>query len=1038
MIKKRFSLSNLIRHHRRSAIVLTFAVLLIMSTSISAQTTPAMGIRSKTPDARAFTNARIVISPDLVYDNATLVIKNGKVLDVGDRITIPDDIITIDLQGKTIYPGFIDPFTEYGVKKTDPPKRRHGRAPQYEGTRVGANAWNNAIHAEKNWAESFKPDEKESKKLMELGFAAVHTAGQDGIYRGRSCVVLLGEGLPNDLLIRPYGYHVASFDKGTSTQDYPDSWMGAIALIRQTLYDVDWYQKAHRACQLDPGQKMPEFNVAIEALVGLKDERLLFDGGTRELSLYRTVAIAREFDLSLVHVANGYEYTHVDDVKQTGVTLILPLVYPEKPSLKVLEDDFNITLGQLRHWETAPSNAARLEHAGVTFALTTHRLKNKADFFKNLRTAIKRGLSEKTALSALTTVAAEVCGVSDMLGTLEIGKLANFFICDGDIFEDDVEIYSVWAAGNQHQLKPLPVTEFHGEYELSVNELSMTLTLIEKPDALKGEIKHDDFSRKLKNLESDRNRIAFATAFDSSKTAGLARFSGRKAGDTISGRCQLADGRTVDWQAVRTGPVPSKEDSTEESSQEPDSLIARLTYPNRAFGRESPPAKQDVLIKNATVWTVEEVGIRENCDILVKDGKFEKIEPDLIAPTGISVIDAGGKHITPGIIDAHSHLAISGDVNEGTLALTPEVRIGDVVNPLDINIYRQLAGGVTTCLTLHGSANPIGGQCQTLKLRWGTDAEELKFKDAAPTIKFALGENVKQCNWGDQFRTRYPQSRMGVKTIIKDEFKTAREYEAAWKKYNALNKKQKEKTVPPRKDLGLDAILEVLNSQCLLHCHAYMQAEMLMMIRLAEEFGFTLDCFVHGLEAYKIADELARHGATVTSFSDWWAYKFEVYDAIPYNVNLLAERGVVTSVNSDDADLARRLNQEAAKSVMYGGMTQQEAIKLVTINSAIQLGVEDRVGSITVGKDADFVIWSDNPLSIYAVAEQTWIDGCKYFDLQEDSIMRQAVQQERNALIQKALGGQDETSEKKNGDRKKPKPDPDDPGFGDGVLGRNK
>ncbi|MCP4566301.1 MAG: amidohydrolase family protein [FCB group bacterium] len=1021
------------------AALLTALLLIVFGVvGVSAdQTTPRLGIRSKTPDARAFINARIIVSPEKVIENGTLVIKDGKVSAVGDRISVPAGVMTIDLKGKTIYPGFVESFSDYGQEKIKKSKRDRHSSPQYETRRIGGNAWNEAVHAEKKWALTFQPDKEGSKELMELGFTVSLSAPLDGIFRGRSCVALLGEGLPNDLLIRPIGRHLLSFSKGSSKQEYPSSLMGSIALIRQMFYDADWYVKARQVYRLDPNQKMPEFNAAIEAIAG-NDGPIIFEGDKTVHSLLRAKRIGREFDIPIVHVASGREYSRLGEVKATGATLIVPLNFPKKPEIKTFEDELDLTLARLRHWETAPYNPARLEAENIPFALTTHRMKEKGDFVANLRKAIGHGLSEKTALAALTTVPAQICGVADMVGTLEEGKLANFFICDGSVFKDDNEIYSVWIAGHKNEINPFPTTEFKGQYRLNVGEIELELKLEGKPSKLKGEIKSGEWSETLEDVNCERNHINFSGKIDSLKSA--MRFSGRKEDDKIIGRCVSEDGLPINWSAVRTGEIPEEADSTDASAKKIDQPLAKMTYPNMAYGWETAPDAENVLIKNATVWTAGENGILENTDVLIEDGKFAAVGKNLDTPAGFRIIDAAGKHVTPGIIDAHSHLAISGDVNEGTFAITPEVRIGDVINPENVNIYRQLSGGVTACLALHGSANPIGGQCQTIKLRWGSNSENMKFAGAAPTIKFAHGENVRQSNWGERFRTRYPQSRMGVETIIKDQFQAAREYENDRAKYRALEKNKRKMTIPPRRDLGLDALLDVINSKMLLHCHTYRQSETLMMMNLADEFGFTISTFVHVLEGYKLADEMVRHGATGTTFSDWWAYKFEVYDAIPHNASLMVEKGVVTTVNSDNIDLARRLNQEAGKSFLYGGISPEEAIKMVTINAAIQLGIENMTGSIEAGKDADFVIWNDYPLSIYARADQTWIDGINYFDRAKDRLLREEIKAEKTALINKILksensdhkgGGKNRGGKNRGGKAKaKSKHGPPQQGFG--------
>ena len=393
------------------------------------------------------------------------------------------------------------------------------------------------------------------------------------------------------------------------------------------------------------------------------------------------------------------------------------------------------------------------------------------------------------------------------------------------------------------------------------------------------------------------------------------------------------------------------------------------------------------------------MGKLENADMLVHRGIIEKIGRNIKAPSGAVVIDATGKHVTPGIIDAHSHTAITGGVNESTHAITSEVRIEDVINSDAISIYRELAGGVTTANILHGSANPIGGQTVVIKLKWGALPDEMIFDKAPRGIKFALGENVKQSNWGDKYTTRYPQTRMGVEQIFRDAFKRALDYERRWETY----RKESKNMIPPRKDLQLEALLEVLKGKRLVNAHCYRQDEILMLLKLAHEFGFKIGILQHVLEGYKIAEAIKKYGATASTFSDWWAYKFEVYEASPYNGALMEKVGIITSFNSDSDELARHLNTEAAKAIKYGNLSEEEALKLVTINPAKQLKIDKYVGSLEPGKQADFVIWSGNPLSTYTVCEQTWIEGRKYFDRKEDLKMREEARKLKQFIINKIL-----------------------------------
>jgi len=417
-------------------------------------------------------------------------------------------------------------------------------------------------------------------------------------------------------------------------------------------------------------------------------------------------------------------------------------------------------------------------------------------------------------------------------------------------------------------------------------------------------------------------------------------------------------------------------------------------------GEQSPQAGAPavLVIRNATILTVSHGAVNQG-SVLIRDGKIAEVGPAVAIPQNASVIDASGQFVMPGIIDCHSHVAISGAVNEGSLAVTAMVGVEDVLDPEDVNIYRELAGGVTTANVLHGSANPIGGRSQVIKLRWGKDAKGLVFEGAKPGLKFALGENPKRSRAvPGTGPARYPQTRMGVEDVIRQSFIEAKNYVQRWNEFNRRVSASDRTMLPPRKDLGLETLAEVLRGERLAHVHAYREDEILMFLRLSDEFGFKVSTFDHALEGYKVAKELAAHGAGATVFSDWWAYKVEAYDAIPYNAALLTRKGVLVSVNSDSAEEARHLNQEAAKCMKYGGLNEQEALALVTLNPARQLGIDGRVGSIDVGKDADLVIYNRHPLSVYAVAQKVLIDGQEYFDIQRDREMRVRREQERKDL----------------------------------------
>lgn len=416
-------------------------------------------------------------------------------------------------------------------------------------------------------------------------------------------------------------------------------------------------------------------------------------------------------------------------------------------------------------------------------------------------------------------------------------------------------------------------------------------------------------------------------------------------------------------------------------------------------GRGRAPV-QETLIRNATVVTASH-GTLQNTDVLLRGGKIAAVGQNLKAPDGARVIDGTGKFVSPGIIDAHSHSMMDGSVNECTKSVTSMARTQDILNPTSISIYRELAGGTVAALLLHGSCNSIGGQSTTVKFKWGHPAADFPVPGAPPGIKFALGENPKRTNFNIPGLTpRYPATRMGVEETIRDAFMRASDYRRTWDEYRAAVARGEKNLVPPRRDLELEPLVEVMEGKRYVHSHCYRADEILMLMNVAEEFGFRVRTLQHVLEGYKVASEIARHGATGSTFTDFWGYKMEAYDAIPYNAAIMTRHGVVSSVNSDSDERARRLNIEAAKTMRYGGLNEEEALRLVTLNPAIQLGLDGHMGSIDVGKDADVVVWNAHPLSIYARVEQTFVDGELLFDRQADITRRPQLEAERKALEQ--------------------------------------
>lgn len=990
-----------------SLLVLTILALSCRSHGLadSRSSDQPQGLRRHVPDIWALQNIDVVTRPGAVARDVTVVVRGDRIAAIGKNVQIPAGARAVDLRGKTVYAGLIDAFTEQSVSRTD----------------SSARYWNAQVRPANRVTDSYSRDSSLNSSLRKQGVGARLIAPSGGVVKGFGAVVLTSNSSSRFSVVgRDVTQHARLTASRNGERTYPNSPMGAVALARQSQYDAQWYRDAWDAADADSTLTRPERNVDLAALNETRKRRVPFVIDTsNELFFLRADRFAREFGLRLIVHGSGNEYRRLADIAATGRSVILPVNFPKPPNVGTLEASLNVTTESLMHWDLAPENPKRLASAGVTFAFCSQGLSDRGKFLEQIRKAVDRGLHPNDALRALTTVPAKLFGVDDQIGTVEPGRLANLVITDGPLFESKTKIVETWIAGERFEFAADPQRQPAGEWALIANDAPQSFPKrlqlsLEGTEKLKGHVsatiskdkKQIDLGRLVLNgarLSVTFRSDAFGQDGVSQLTAVLNPESTQGTGNLV-----LPGGRRLPV-SLRKQPVPEEEatgadedddqKTDDRQKEKPTRASFPVNYPLGAFGlAESPEQLQRVLFRNATVWTCGASGTVDRTDVLIGNGKILKVGRGLDAPKEALIVDATGMHLTPGLIDCHSHFATDGGVNESGQAVTAEVRIGDFIDCDDINIYRQLAGGVTSSNILHGSANPIGGQNQVVKLRWGAGDEALKFSEAPAGIKFALGENVKQSNWGDEFTTRYPQTRMGVEQIFRDEFRAAREYAARWKEW-----KQRRAGLPPRRDLELDAIVEILDRRRWIHCHSYRQDEILALIRVLDEFKIRIGTFQHILEGYKVADAMARHGAMGSAFSDWWAYKFEVYDAIPYAGALMHNAGVVVSFNSDDRELARHLNHEAAKAVKYGDVPAEEALKFVTLNPAKQLRIDQYVGSIEPGKHADVVLWSGSPLSTMSRCEQTWIDGRRYFDREVDRKLRERNRRMRAVLIQKIL-----------------------------------
>ncbi len=966
----------------------------------------------------AFTHATVHPAPGKTLVDATVLVRSGHITAVGQNGNAPPDAVVHDLHGLHVWPGLVEPYSDLGMPAADAEAQKKP---------AGARFWNPAIHASMEAYRLFTPDEEKAAALRAQGFTTVVTHRTDGIARGTSCAVLLAGRTPNEDIIVPEAAAQFSFRKGSSKEAYPSSLMGSIALLRQALYDARWYAAHGHLDQSDADL------VSLQADLELP---LVFEANNRN-DMIRIAALGREFGLQFIVKGAGDEYARLGDVLATGQPLIIPLSLPEAYDVEDPFDALDVSLAKLQQWELAPTNAARIAEAGGTFAFTGHGSKERGTMWDALRRMLRSGLDSTTAIAAMTTVPAKLYHLEGRVGTIETGALANLVISSHHLLHEKNVIYETWVGGQRFLQKSVPAEDPRGDFDLNLRSSILKLKVsgeLDKPEA-EVSIPGNAERRAKAMITLERGSVTLVFQGDRFGFAGPVRLNGtiHPRGAIWDGQGQMPGGEWIAWSAVRQPGARTVQAMQPRERNTLDSLWSAPTgqvwFPLGAYGVPMLPDTELVVFRHATVWTNGAQGVLRDADVCIAQGRILGVGPklDLGAlfnerrrPTVVE-IDATGKHLTCGIIDEHSHIAIERGVNEGSQAITAEVRIGDVTDPDDVDIYRNLSGGVTAVQQLHGSANPIGGQSALTKLRWGQNGEQMHIAGAEGFIKFALGENVKQSNWNTD-GTRFPQTRMGVEQVMYDAFHRAKEYDAVFRMYqtSAVKKdfgkastrksqQQREEEMRdvaakgPRLDLELDALAEILAQKRFITCHSYVQSEIAMLMDVADSMGFKVNTFTHILEGYKVAPRMKEHGAHASTFSDWWAYKMEVADAIPYNAALLNEAGVNTCINSDDAEMSRRLNQEAAKAMKYGGVPAEDAWKMVTLNPAKALHLDARMGSVEVGKDADVVLWSADPLSIDAKAEMTFVDGVRRFDISKDVELRSAMRAERERLIAKMI-----------------------------------
>lgn len=923
--------------------------------------------------------ATVHAAPGNTLVNASVLINDGLIAYVG---TAPKDTLLclkIDGRNRHVYASFVHAHMSAGM---DFEKKGYAPGPNPESEKEALQFWpNDAVHAERWSGNYWAPKVEELKAWWKAGFGYAVPVLNDGLIQGQFPAMSLGG--PR-AVVEPILYEAAlgfSFNKGESKQDYPSSLPGAAATLRQFMVDAQ-YAETH-AEYLRHRRSLAPYNSAKSR------PHFVQSPSAWDIPLWKQLLPNR----NLVFVDYGEAFVLESPDLSKGDRILFTC---EMPSVPEVRDPIRLArtdLMKLKRWEQRYAIPARLAARGIELALNPGE---KAEGFDKIcHEFLKHGLSSDQLLSTLTTQPAAWLGLDKTIGKIEVGFRAGLILTGNPLgHEEGLQTEGIVLEG---EYLPLIASTERRTLNFKPAQPGLdSLAFVYKETGGKAFI--EVAGKKIEpETEAGGNLI-----FEWPKNATRMHLPKWQAAysvlrpkvelkfmDTLGGIQRIAFG----IEAVQEEPI-----QTIERQEKSIEISAEIYRPFHAFGysKADQPEQKDVVVRSAVVWTGQPASVIET-DVFIKKGKIAGIGKDLAVPKGTFEIQGKGKHLTAGIIDEHSHIALRNGVNESGSAISAEVRMKDGLNPDDPAIYRQLASGVTAAQLLHGSANPIGGQSALIRMKWGASATNLLMPEAPAFNKFALGENVKQSNWGERFTIRYPQTRLGVQTFIREQFLRAKNPEPG----------------PP--SLRYQILNEILAGKRNITCHSYVSSEILMLMQLADSMGFKIRTFTHVLEGYKVAKEMAAHGAAGSTFSDWWAYKAEVNDAIPYNAALMHKAGILTALNSDDEAMGTRLNLEAAKMVRYGNISEAEAWNMVTLNPAKMLGIDKKVGSIEVGKDADLVLWSGHPMMSASVPEFTWIEGIDYYSQERHQRMLLRNEAETKRLLPlliKAISAGEKTEER--------------------------